>query len=76
MARIEDLIRELERKSLENDCPVCRNNEWSMPEGTNLIMGGVDDSGEIELGLGLEVITLVCRNCGFVRAHLTQFLES
>lgn len=75
MGRTDDMIANLEAKSLQNDCPVCTKNEWSMPKGANLVMGGADDSGEIDLGLGLEAITLVCTNCGFIRFHLTQFLE-
>jgi hypothetical protein len=76
MGRTEDLLRGLERKALENDCPVCHENKWSMPTGTNLVMGGNNDAGEIELGLALEAVTLVCTNCGYIRFHLTQFLES
>jgi hypothetical protein len=52
-----------------NECSVCGEGDWSIPEGPNYITAGLDANGEVNSTYGVHVATLICRSCGFVRMH-------
>jgi hypothetical protein len=50
-------------------CPLCGEDAWAGSE-TLACVPGLDD------GCQIEVLPFVCRNCGFVRLHAIQPLET
>jgi predicted RNA-binding Zn-ribbon protein involved in translation (DUF1610 family) len=50
-------------------CPMCGGSEWA---GGDTIATVPEGGG----GLGIDVIPFVCRNCGFVRLHAVQAIET
>ncbi|HZQ64918.1 MAG TPA: hypothetical protein VFA66_06805 [Gaiellaceae bacterium] len=51
-------------------CPMCCDDEWIASESLSLVP-------ELDRGgTSIEVLAFVCRNCGFVRLHAVQPLET
>lgn len=58
----------LQRKALK-ECWVCGDNRWSLPPGTNMVPAGVGRDGKADMALNFQVVTMICKSCGFVRMH-------
>lgn len=60
-------------KGVDGKCPMCSQFAWDMPEDAHAEAFGVVlpwrhiDGGLYSTGIGC--LSLVCRNCGFVRLH-------
>ena len=65
---MEAVLAALEGEAAK-ECWVCGERDWSLPPGTNLIAGGLDPDGRIDMGLGFSAVALICKNCGLVRFH-------
>jgi len=50
-------------------CPMCGQDEWAGSETLSYVP-------ELDEGAPIEVLPFVCRNCGFVRLHAIQPLET
>jgi hypothetical protein len=57
----DEVAARLKFKGAKSECPMCEATKWSTSE----------DLAEQWVGgaYKIEVVTLVCRNCGFVRLH-------
>jgi predicted RNA-binding Zn-ribbon protein involved in translation (DUF1610 family) len=50
-------------------CPMCGQDSWAGSETLSSVP-------ELDDGAPIEVLAFVCRNCGFVRLHAIQPLET
>ena len=51
-------------------CPMCGQDEWA---GSDMLASVPEPAPSV---MSIDVIPFVCRNCGFVRLHSVQALET
>ena len=74
MPDMGELASAVQRKAPRSTCQACGQNEWTLPVRPAFVQA-VDEEGELNIGEGMEVLPVICTQCGFVRLHVTDFLE-
>ena len=77
---INDVIRFLEEKSLDSECPACGTDEWTIvcpadPEGALDTYRLVTPLRDGDRPMTLSTVAIYCDNCGFVRQHLSRLIK-
>jgi transcription elongation factor Elf1 len=67
----DKLRRTLEAKGAKPDCPSCGSGDWTTVPGA-LVVVNVNFLGD----KAVNVAPIVCSNCGLMRLHLLEALES
>jgi hypothetical protein len=62
-------IRNAVHVKAHGPCPMCGQDTWAGSETLACVP-------ELDDGAPIEVLPFVCRNCGFVRLHAIQPLET
>jgi hypothetical protein len=70
--RVTKLIGRLDEVGRVVECPVCSENNWAYGLGTVAIPQAAPNPDRA----GLEALPLICRNCGYVRLHAANYLET
>ena len=66
-----DLYDFLASRDARKQCPICSQEQW---DGWDQRLALPRNIGEVDSG-SLDVIPLICRNCGFVRLHSAHVLS-
>ena len=74
MPDMGELASALERKAPVSSCPACNKNEWTLPVRPAFVQA-IGEDGGLEIGEGMEVVPVICTQCGYVRMHVVDFLE-
>jgi hypothetical protein len=69
--RVARLVMQLDKARINPRCSVCGQDEWDY----GLTVATVPLPAPEPSRGGLEVFTLICTNCGFIRLHSAQHLE-
>jgi len=69
--RIARLVGRLDEVRGEGDCPVCAANAWDYGLDVLAIPKGAPNPKR----QGLDVLTYICSNCGYLRLHSAPHLE-
>ncbi len=71
----QDVQHALERAGARVACPSCESDRWAVIGGEEYTSIRIHDHASgTPKDAHLACISLVCRNCGFVRMHHTEFL--
>ena len=71
MSSRRDIFDFLASRGARKACPVCAHEDWDGWDRRSTLPRWLDEAGHDPL----EVIPLLCRNCGFVRLHSSHVLS-
>jgi transcription elongation factor Elf1 len=63
--------RALQAKGAKLDCPSCGHNDWNMPPGAVAVV-----KATVIVEQTMDVVLMVCANCGLLRLHELETLKS
>jgi hypothetical protein len=75
----DDLIKYLVAKGAKPECPSCGENDWHMSTGAQEFATLPIAKSEFYARTTesyLAVMTMICKNCGFVRMHARPLVEA